>query len=95
MDIGYIRVSTFDQNTARQNTAFEKVRLDKVFEDKASGKDVHRPELERCLEMLREGDVLHVHSIDRLARSSFASFGSHRARGDCDFPQRKLNVHPG
>lgn len=69
MDIGYIRVSTFDQNTARQNTAFEKVRLDKVFEDKASGKDVHRPELERCLEMLREGDVLHVHSIDRLARN--------------------------
>ena len=43
--------------------------MNKVFEDKASGKDVHRPGLERCLEVLREGDTLHVHSIDRLARN--------------------------
>lgn len=69
MNIGYIRVSSCDQNTARQITAFEDLRLDKVFEDRASGKDVKRPALERCLEMLREGDILHVHSIDRLARS--------------------------
>lgn len=64
--IGYIRVSTFDQHTERQLAGIE---LDKVFEDKASGKDVKRPQLEACLDYLREGDTLHVHSIDRLARN--------------------------
>ena len=69
MDIGYIRVSGVDQNTARQESAFDGLNLNKVFEDKASGKDVHRPALERCLEVVRDGDTLHVHSIDRLARN--------------------------
>ena len=69
MDIGYIRVSGVDQNTVRQESAFDGLNLNKVFEDKASGKDVHRPALERCLEVLRDGDTLHVHSIDRLARN--------------------------
>lgn len=69
MNIGYIRVSSCGQNTVRQITVFKDLMLDKVFEDRASGKDVKRPALERCLEMLREGDILHVHSIDRLARS--------------------------
>ena len=69
MDIGYIRVSGVDQNTARQESTFEGLNISKVFEDKASGKDVHRPALERCLEVLRAGDTLHGHSIDRLARN--------------------------
>lgn len=43
--------------------------FDRIFTDKASGKDANRPELVNCLEHLREGDVLHVHSIDRLARN--------------------------
>jgi DNA invertase Pin-like site-specific DNA recombinase len=64
--VGYIRVSTVDQNTARQLDA---VQLDKVFTDKCSGKDTNRPALEKCLEHLREGDTLHVHSLDRLARN--------------------------
>lgn len=64
--VGYQRVSTVDQNTDRQ---LDGVELDKVFTDKASGKDVHRPELARALEYVREGDVLVVHSMDRLARS--------------------------
>lgn len=64
--IGYIRVSSLDQHTERQLAGIE---LDKVFEDKASGKDVKRPQLEACLDYLREGDTLHVHSIDRLARN--------------------------
>jgi DNA invertase Pin-like site-specific DNA recombinase len=64
--VGYLRVSTQEQNTQRQ---LDGVELDKRFEDKASGKDTKRPELERCLSHLREGDVLHVHSMDRLARS--------------------------
>ena len=64
--IGYIRVSTIDQNTDRQLHGIE---LDKVFEDKCSGKDTNRPQLKACLEYLRDGDTLVVHSIDRLARS--------------------------
>jgi len=63
---GYIRVSTLDQNTERQ---LDGLTLDKLFEDKASGKDMNRPQLAACLEHLREGDTLHVHSIDRLARN--------------------------
>lgn len=64
--VGYRRVSTEDQNTARQ---LDGIALDCVFEDKASGKNIDRPELTRCLSHLRAGDVLHVHSMDRLARN--------------------------
>ena len=64
--IGYIRVSTVTQNTDRQLHGIE---LDKVFEDKCSGKDTNRPKLTECLAYLRDGDTLHCHSIDRLARS--------------------------
>ncbi|NMM76221.1 recombinase family protein [Acidovorax sp. SRB_24] len=64
--VGYVRVSTTDQNTQRQ---LEGVVLDKVFTDKASGKDRQRPQLGACLSHLREGDTLHVHSMDRLARN--------------------------
>jgi DNA invertase Pin-like site-specific DNA recombinase len=45
------------------------VEIDAIFVDKASGKDTNRPELARCLTHLRAGDILHVHSIDRLARN--------------------------
>lgn len=64
--VGYIRVSSFDQNPERQ---LEGVALDRVFTDKASGKDVHRPELERLQAFVREGDTIVVHSMDRLARN--------------------------
>lgn len=64
--VGYIRVSTFDQNTERQ---LDGVALDKVFTDKASGKDIHRPEFTRLLDFVREGDIVVVHSMDRLARN--------------------------
>jgi len=64
--IGYTRVSTLDQNNARQ---LEGISLDKVFADKASGKDLKRPQLEAALTYLREGDTLVVHSMDRLARN--------------------------
>lgn len=66
MDIGYIRVSSTDQNTARQ---LDGVILDQVFTDKVSGSTVERPELALLRRSLRAGDTLHVHSIDRLARS--------------------------
>jgi DNA invertase Pin-like site-specific DNA recombinase len=64
--VGYKRVSTVDQNTIRQ---LDGVPVDKIFEDKASGKDLKRPALQSALEFLREGDVLVVHSMDRLARN--------------------------
>lgn len=63
---GYIRVSTIDQNETRQ---LENIDLDKTFVDHCSGKDTKRPELQRALEHLREGDTLNIHSIDRLARN--------------------------
>ncbi|TLH57903.1 recombinase family protein [Mycolicibacterium neoaurum] len=64
--LGYLRVSTADQNTVRQ---LDGVELDKVFTDKASGKDTDRPELARAVDYAREGDTLVVHSMDRLARN--------------------------
>jgi DNA invertase Pin-like site-specific DNA recombinase len=64
--VGYIRVSAIDQNTERQ---LDGVQLDKVFTDKASGKDTARPQLKTALDYLREGDLLLVHSMDRLARN--------------------------
>lgn len=65
-NIGYIRVSSEGQNTARQ---LDGIKLDKVFTDKLSGSTKNRPQLEECLSYIRKGDVLHVHSLDRLARS--------------------------
>ena len=64
--IGYIRISSFDQNPDRQ---LEHIQVDKVFTDKASGKDTHRPELDMLLSFVREGDTVVVHSMDRLARN--------------------------
>jgi DNA invertase Pin-like site-specific DNA recombinase len=64
--VGYKRVSTVDQTTVRQ---LDGVTLDKVFEDKLSGKDTQRPALQSAMDYLREGDVLVVHSLDRLARN--------------------------
>ena len=64
--IGYVRVSSFDQNPERQ---LEDVPVDRLFSDKASGKDRQRPELERLLAFARQGDTVVVHSMDRLARN--------------------------
>lgn len=64
--IAYRRVSSVDQNTARQ---LEGRTFDHEFEDKASGKDTNRPQLEAMLKHIRAGDTVVVHSIDRLARS--------------------------
>jgi DNA invertase Pin-like site-specific DNA recombinase len=64
--LGYIRVSSVDQNTARQ---LDGVTLDQVFEDKCSGKDRERPALQRLMKHARKGDHIFVHSMDRLARN--------------------------
>ena len=64
--IGYVRVSTLDQNERRQ---LEGEILDRVFTDKASGRDANRPELTELLRFARDGDTVLVHSMDRLARN--------------------------
>jgi DNA invertase Pin-like site-specific DNA recombinase len=65
--VGYIRVSSIDQNTIRQ---LDGISLNKAFTEKLSGKDTQRPILQECLSYIRQGDTLHVHSIDRLARNA-------------------------
>ncbi|WP_104174851.1 recombinase family protein [Arthrobacter sp. Y81] len=64
--IGYVRVSTLDQNEKRQ---LEGQVLDRLFTDKASGRDTARPQLAEMLRFARDGDTLVVHSMDRLARN--------------------------
>jgi DNA invertase Pin-like site-specific DNA recombinase len=64
--IGYIRVSSLDQNTVRQ---LDQVQVDRVFTDHASGKDTRRPALTELLAFVRDGDTVVVHSMDRLGRN--------------------------
>jgi DNA invertase Pin-like site-specific DNA recombinase len=64
--LGYVRVSTIDQNPDRQ---LQGIDLDKKFVDYASGKDTKRPQLDLMLQFAREGDVIIVHSADRLSRN--------------------------
>ena len=65
-NVGYIRVSTTDQNTARQ---LDGLQLDKMFTEHKSGKSTDREQLKALLDYVRDGDTVHVHSIDRLARN--------------------------
>jgi DNA invertase Pin-like site-specific DNA recombinase len=64
--VGYMRVSSVDQNEARQ---LDGLTFDRTYTDKASGKDTQRPQLQAALDFLRDGDTLVVHSMDRLARN--------------------------
>lgn len=69
MKIGYVRVSTVDQNEARQIEAMKTDGVEKIYMDKKSGKDFDRPEYQKMISELYEGDVLVIHSIDRLGRN--------------------------
>lgn len=68
--VGYVRVSTAEQNTARQDTLMSNLGVDKVFVDKVTGRKAARPQLDAMLEYVREGDTLIVESFSRLARST-------------------------
>ena len=70
MKVGYIRVSTADQNPARQQEALRQNGVERVFEEKISGKDLNRPKLKELLDFVREGDTVIVESYSRLARST-------------------------
>ena len=68
--IGYIRVSTEHQETARQEALMKQYQVERVFAEKMSGKNADRPELKAMLEYVREGDTLYIESISRLGRST-------------------------
>lgn len=70
MKIGYVRVSTKEQNTARQEGLMKTLGVDKVYIDKMSGKDTSRPALLEMMEFVREGDSVIVESISRFARNT-------------------------
>ena len=70
MRIGYIRISTLDQNTARQEVLMKTLGVDEVYIDRMSGKSADRPELRRMLEYVRKGDTVVVESISRFARNT-------------------------
>ena len=64
MLVGYVRVSSLDQNPERQLEELKAMQVEKIFMDKLSGKNVERPELQNMLNFVREGDTLVVHSLD-------------------------------
>jgi DNA invertase Pin-like site-specific DNA recombinase len=64
--VGYVRVSSVDQNTVRQ---LDGIAVERIFTDKASGKDTARPKLDEMLAFVRDGDTVVIHSMDRLARN--------------------------
>ena len=70
MKIGYIRVSTAEQNTIRQEILMEELGVDEIFIDKASGKNMDRPQLKAMMSYVRKGDTLVVESISRIARNT-------------------------
>lgn len=67
--IGYVRVSSKDQNESRQISSMNDEQVDKIYTDKQSGKDFDRTEYQKMINDLQEGDVLILHSLDRLGRN--------------------------
>lgn len=70
MKVGYIRVSTIEQNEGRQKVMMEQHGIEKIFLDKCSGKDINRVALKELMEFVREGDIVYIESFSRLARST-------------------------
>ena len=70
MIVGYVRVSSVDQNEARQLVTMENYKVEKVYSEKISAKDTNRPKLQELLDFVREGDTVVIHDFSRLARST-------------------------
>jgi DNA invertase Pin-like site-specific DNA recombinase len=70
LKVGYVRVSSDEQNTVRQEVLMQYLQVDKIYIDKASGKNTFRPQLQEMLSFVREGDTVIVESYSRLARST-------------------------
>lgn len=69
MNLAYCRVSTILQNEARQIEALKQYNIEKWFIDKVSGKNTERPQLQEMLDFAREGDIIYIHDLSRLARN--------------------------
>ena len=70
MKIGYVRVSTEEQNTVRQEILMKELGVDEMYIDKVSGKNTNRPQLKAMLEYVRKGDTVIVSEISRFARNT-------------------------
>ena len=70
MKIGYIRVSTQEQNTMRQEVLMQELGVDEVYIDRLSGKNTDRPELKKMMDYVRKGDTVIVESISRFSRNT-------------------------
>ena len=70
MKVGYVRVSTAEQNSARQDVLMKQLGVEKVYTDRLSGKNTDRPDLQRMMDFVREGDSVIVESISRFARNT-------------------------
>lgn len=70
MVVGYVRVSTVEQNEGRQLETMKKYDVEKIFSEKVSAKDTNRPQLNEMLDYVREGDTIVIHDFSRLARST-------------------------
>ena len=104
--IGYIRVSTEHQETARQQEIMCSYQVDRIFSEKLSGANTDRPQLRAMLDYVREGDTLYIESISRLGRSTKdllniidtltdkgVTLISHKEKIDTDTPAGKLHSH--
>lgn len=91
MKIGYIRISTVEQNTERQEALMQELGVDQVFIDRISGKSMDRPELKRMMEFVREGDMVIVESISRFARNTrdLLELVEHLSAKHVDFVSKK------
>ena len=70
MIVGYVRVSTVEQNEGRQLVTMKKYNAEKLFIEKISAKDTKRPQLQAMVDFVREGDTIVIHDFSRLARST-------------------------
>ena len=70
MKIGYVRVSSLDQNEERQLVTMKKHEVEKIFIEKVSAKNKDRPKLQEMLDYVRDGDTIIIHDLSRLARNT-------------------------
>ena len=70
MNVGYVRVSTVEQNEDRQIEALKKYNIDKWYTEKISAKNTKRPKLKEMLDFVRKGDTIYIHDFSRLARNA-------------------------
>ena len=94
MQVGYIRISTVGQNTARQEVLMRELGVEKVFIDRMSGKNTDRPQLKEMMAFVRQGDTVIVESISRFARNTkdLLDLVEQLTKKGVEFVSRKENI---